>query len=132
MADKIEMARQELENIDKNVAQLMKRRKLLAEFLASYVQLFPDEAEQHDFQLAPQVSTQSRERPATLKDQVIQVVHEILMESSPRPTAQLLEDLQQRGIEIGAKKKVLALSAILSRSGRFKPAPGRAGWVIVG
>lgn len=48
----------------------------------------------------------------------------------PTPTRELYDMLISRGVEVGGKQPISNLSAILSKSDKFRPV-GRAGWLPV-
>lgn len=66
----------------------------------------------------------------SVKDQVILAVASALADGKPRHTSELLEMLTVRGIEVGGKNKMLAVSSILSREKSTFAATRKEGWSL--
>lgn len=69
------------------------------------------------------------EESQTAKARITNLVATILADGRQMSTKDLLEEIQSRGVEPGSKDKHLALSALLSKDGRFEP-DRKLGWSL--
>lgn len=125
MDDVIAKAKDELLLIDQEIRRLHARKVKLQQFMRTYSELFDSKLEDH---LVPDDKDESdKKRPA--KAIILDAVENILSDDNPRHTRILLDMLRMRGIEVGGKDKVLALSALLSRDDRFE-SDRKVGWSL--
>ena len=116
----ISKAKAELKAISDQLRSLNERKEDLARFLLVYDQLAgnaePPEPEQQP-------------RKETAKERILEAVTSLLADGKPRHTRVLLDSLKALGIEVGGANKLLALSALLSRSEDFE-ASRKVGWSL--
>lgn len=63
------------------------------------------------------------------KQAILETCAKLLADGVPRPTRQLISTLEEVGVEIGGKDKILTVSKILGNDARFK-ANRKYGWSI--
>jgi hypothetical protein len=133
-----EKVRQDLQDANQEIAQL--RAKILAvEKLAmkyqAFLDLYEDGVKNDAGPPMPrfiQGSVQASipiEESQTAKARITNLVALLLADGGQKSTKELLEEIQKRGVEPGSKDKYLALSALLSKDGRFVPDRKR-GWSL--
>jgi len=122
-------AQQELEEVERQIALLIRRRDLLRPLVKTYRD--NDASVPLDPPTVPIQEMTTAIRRNTQKGQIIAAVIEILPKYGHRHTRDLVADLEARGIDIKAKDKLLALSAILSKDDLFV-ASRKLGWSLNG
>ncbi len=65
----------------------------------------------------------------TQKEKITDFCAELLAVGFPMKTSELLQELQQAGIEVGGANKLLTVSALLSKDDRFVPSR-KEGWSL--
>jgi hypothetical protein len=133
----IRQAEAELSDIDRKLAEviaLQQRGEQLRALIALGRQLYLGEqpAEQRAvLTLTPSPAlTHKAPKAVTQKERIIDACAAVLADAGASSTRGLLDRLAANGIEVGGADKIAALSAILSRSDRFKSDRAAGGWVL--
>lgn len=132
-------AEADLREVEGKMAELEAQQDLLSEFLHAGRALLgiadgaPLPAVTPSVLLPPQapmfVVAHNVAPPRSLKDRVTQACLSILADGFPMKPQELIKVLERRGVVIGGTNKPMALSAMLSKDGRFQPDRKR-GWSL--
>lgn len=131
----LDEANQDISRLQCELSEAQRRAKKFREFLALYED--PGGQELHGQAPVPLPRFIPNAEPAstpieesnTIKAKVVRIVSQLLADGQPRKTRDLLDEITRQGVVIGAKEKLLALSAILSKDGRFEP-DRSLGWTL--
>lgn len=118
-------AQKQIDGLVRELSELDARRKSIeAQIVAlrAYVQVA----------LHAEIATVPEEprRRAPVKDQIIAVVEQTLIDGIPRKTDELVRIIEERGIVIGGADRRLTLSSILSRAKSQFQSSRRDGWSL--
>lgn len=123
----------ELRSVDADIARLQERRAELQRFVAMGQKLFPRDTtgeEAMQLPLAQAIAAGSYRRAPQTRSQLMTAVEQHLLNHGPTSTRDLVNILEEQGIEIPGVDKHNMLSVLMSRSGRYIT-DRRSGWSIV-
>lgn len=152
MNDLMTIAQEEFASITKELRELDMRRQVL-EARAAKLQMFLRVSEDLGFMRVVDVRGQSgsdslpmppplqlpplpqipshrgRSEATTQKEKITEFCAELLKIGFPMKTSELLRELESANIEVGGANKLLTVSALLSKDGRFVPSR-KEGWSL--
>lgn len=133
--DRLDQASEQLADIESQIQALVKRREALRAFVELGNQLFTSATPTAETQLSNTIKAiaetlqktnsfrdvleRRRVREGTAKARIEQIAASQIRLNGNTQTADVLEQAEAEGVEIGAANKLLAVSSILSRSPQF-------------
>jgi len=112
-----------IEKAKKELAQVEARAEELRTFIRTYDSLY--HGMEHHGESRPILLP----RKGGIKAKIITIASSLLSNGAHLSTREILGEIEKRGIRMGSKDQVLALSSILSRHGSFK-ADRSLGWSL--